>query len=491
MKRIISTLLIVTLLTFCTVVSASAVETTASEDGTTVVYPSESDVIEKIKELNIDLSTPDTFTENYSLDKSAYNAGKLTDETKTSALNLLNLYRYIAGLPSDVEIKDSYEVLAQTGALVNAANDLLTHYPEQPDGMSDDLYRNGYAGCSHSNIAWNYNGLENSIVDAWMNDSDEYNIATMGHRRWVLNPAMKYTAFGSVGNYTAMYAMDRSREEPVNANYVAWPGANTPLELFQGSVFTFTLGKDYDVPDKENISVTVTSDTLNTTWTLNNETTDGQLYVNNQNYGQTKCIIFKVTNFKSTDKLNIHIDGITKNGQDAPIDYNVNLFSVSTVEPMTDIIMMKPQTGADLDVTATSLLSSAAPKIKCTTSDASVVSVGTFIHSKKLGAYAANKGTAVITVNAGGEDKDIKVIVDNLNFYTGDVNGDDNVDIIDATVLQRTLLGLYLNKYKEYLSDANGDGDVNIIDVTAIQRYLVDVKGPWPIGKSNIAYFTR
>lgn len=491
MKRIISALLIIALLTFCTVVSASAAETTTSENNTTIMYPSESDVIEKIKELNIDLSTPDTFTENYSLDKSAYNAGKLTDETKTSALNLLNLYRYIAGLPSDVEIKDSYETLAQTGALVNAANDTLTHYPEQPDGMSDDLYHNGYTGCSRSNIAWNYNSLENSIVNAWMNDSDKYNIATMGHRRWILNPAMKYTAFGSVGNYTAMYAIDRSREEPVNADYVAWPGANTPLELFQGSVFTFTLGKDYDVPDKENISVTVTSDTLNTTWTLNNETTDGQLYVNNQSYGQTKCIIFKVTNFKSTDKLNIHINGITKNGQDAPIDYNVNLFSVSTVEPMTDVIMMKPQTGADLDVTATSLLSSAAPKVKYTTSDANVVSIGTFTHSNKLGAYAANKGTAVITVNAGGEDKTIKVIVDNLNFYTGDVDGNDSIDIVDVTVLQRALIGLYISKYNEYLADADNDGSVNIIDATAIQRYLANFEGTWSIGKSNLAYFTE
>ena len=453
--------------------------------------PSEEDVIAKIKELNIDLSITDEFSENYNLDSSAYNAGKLTDKTKNAALNLLNLYRYITGLPSDVEIKDSYETLAQAGALVNAANNELTHYPEQPKGMSDDLYHDGYNGCSHSNIAWNYDGLENSIVNAWMNDSDKYNISTMGHRRWVLNPAMKYTGFGSVGNYTAMYAIDKSREETFNTDYIAWPGVNTPIELFQGSVFTFTLGKDYDTPNKDDISVTVSSNKTNTTWTLNNETTDEHFYVNNQKYGQSKCIIFKVADFKSTDRLHIHISGITKSGVEAPIDYDVNLFSVSAIEPSTEVIMMKPQTGADLNVTATSLLSSTSPKVKYTTSDANIVSVGTFTHSGKTGAYATNKGYATITANAGGEDKDIKVIVDDLNFYTGDVDSDDEINIIDATVLQRALLGIYVRKYNEYVADTNNDDDVNIIDVTTIQRYLIGIKSQNDIGKSNLAYFTR
>lgn len=53
----------------------------------------------------------------------------------------------------------------------------------------------------------------------------------------------------------------------------------------------------------------------------------------------------------------------------------------------------------------------------------------------------------------------------------GDVNGDGNVDVADATILQK-----YLNKIAISINievaDTNGDGTVNIQDVTHIQKYL-------------------
>lgn len=56
----------------------------------------------------------------------------------------------------------------------------------------------------------------------------------------------------------------------------------------------------------------------------------------------------------------------------------------------------------------------------------------------------------------------------------GDVDGDKTMSILDATLLQRYLVGLVsFNDSQLEAADANGDGRINIRDVTYIQRKLV------------------
>ena len=81
-----------------------------------------------------------------------YNAGKLSQSTLQGAVDMLNFMRYIAGIPYDVQLNDSYNQMAQAGALVNAVNDEVTHYPAKPQDMEDSLYQLGYKGCSSSNL---------------------------------------------------------------------------------------------------------------------------------------------------------------------------------------------------------------------------------------------------------------------------------------------------------------------------------------------------
>lgn len=56
----------------------------------------------------------------------------------------------------------------------------------------------------------------------------------------------------------------------------------------------------------------------------------------------------------------------------------------------------------------------------------------------------------------------------------GDANGDGEVDILDATHIQRWLVGLDkpTSGIIEVLGDADGDGSTSILDATCIQRYL-------------------
>ena len=70
-----------------------------------------------------------------------------------------------------------------------------------------------------------------------------------------------------------------------------------------------------------------------------------------------------------------------------------------------------------------------------------------------------------------------------LTIKLGDVDGDSEVTIIDATCIQRKLASISTAKYIEEAADADGDGEVTIIDATCIQRYLVQLPAPDRIGK--------
>ena len=65
----------------------------------------------------------------------------------------------------------------------------------------------------------------------------------------------------------------------------------------------------------------------------------------------------------------------------------------------------------------------------------------------------------------------------------GDVDGDGEVTIIDATAIQRHLASLPVTAFNQTSADADGDGEVTILDATAIQRHLADLPANENIGK--------
>lgn len=67
----------------------------------------------------------------------------------------------------------------------------------------------------------------------------------------------------------------------------------------------------------------------------------------------------------------------------------------------------------------------------------------------------------------------------------GDADGNGEVDVIDATVIQRytTLINVPYDKAQLMCADIDGDGDLTIVDATFIQRYSTMIKTPYDIGE--------
>lgn len=250
---------------------------------------------------------------------SPYVTGELSQETLSSALNALNIVRYIAGI-GEVSLNSSYTELSQAGAMLNAANGVMSHSPSQPTDMSDELYSFGLSGCRSSNLARGYSNLTTAILSGWMRDSSS--LDTLGHRRWCLNPAMAQTGFGQSDSYMAMYAFDRTKT--TNASGVCWPAQNTPVEYFNDQYpWSISMGYSVNISD---ITVTLTRLSDSSVWTFTENSSDGQLIVNNDSYGQQGCIIFVPDGItvKDGDSYNVRVDGLAET-----VSYDVNFFAAT------------------------------------------------------------------------------------------------------------------------------------------------------------------
>ena len=69
-------------------------------------------------------------------------------------------------------------------------------------------------------------------------------------------------------------------------------------------------------------------------------------------------------------------------------------------------------------------------------------------------------------------------------YYLGDVNGDNTVDVIDSTLIQRYLASVaYPDTCVIKHGDVDGDGVVTILDATYIGRYNARIEVRYPIGE--------
>ena len=69
------------------------------------------------------------------------------------------------------------------------------------------------------------------------------------------------------------------------------------------------------------------------------------------------------------------------------------------------------------------------------------------------------------------------------SYLRGDADGDGEVTIMDATVIQRTLAEIPTPYIDKKAADVDGDG-LNITDATSIQRYLAEFDNIYHINET-------
>lgn len=317
---------------------AAKAESTALADngyekatGVNVQYHTQDEIRNYAKASNVTLEDALSFAEEPGTEE-PYSLGKLSDKTLQSAIKMLNQVRYIAGIQDNVELSDEYSQLAQAGSLANYINKKLSHSPQKPEGMDNAMYELATRGAGSSNIAWaswDNCSLNYTIVSSWMEDGDSSNIDRVGHRRWIINPSMGKTGFGAVsgknGTYSSVYSFDRSNTSATEYG-VMWPAQNMPVSYF-GEEFPWSVSMGYIV-DKNSINISLTRKNDGKTWNFSNSSSDGEFYVNNDNYGQKGCIIFRPDSkikYNAGDIFKVEINGLG-----TPVSYTVSFFDLET-----------------------------------------------------------------------------------------------------------------------------------------------------------------
>ena len=391
-----------------------------------------------------------------------FSPGRLSMDTQANALAELNTVRYIAGLNPDVILDPTYMEQAQAATFINRLNHELTHYPGKPAGVSDDLYQLGATGAGRSNLGRGYDTLITAIRNGWMGDSDSKNISKVGHRRWILNPTMQKTGFGYTDRFTAMYALDMTGSGWQSC--VSWPGQNMPADYFKSN-FAWSLSVGSGVSPDTSVKLTRVND--GRTWTFGAASSNGAYYIDNANYGQPGCIIFRpdeIDGYYDGDIFDVEITGLR-----LPVTYRVTFFSLqqmSVFEPARDNIRCR--IGQTLKIDQAFLRNfktipanaSALFRATCTSSDESVVSVG------PDGTLHCNaEGISVVTVEMGGMSTAINVYVAKNGIDVDSLSGILKYKIQNGTAV---VTGVMNERAKTIIIPAIASVNGKILPVTGI-----------------------
>ncbi len=171
------------------------------------------------------------------------NEGVLKDSEKQKVLQQVNYIRKIHGL-NPVTYNNNYDKRTAKAALIIASTEGLDH---QPPNTAKCYSPDGYNGSDSSNLyITKYSGsgfpTSESSINQWMVDA---NVQPCGHRRWIINPFLKYISFGRVdgpstqnpgwgvtGMTIWVISGDKADLSTWDSNFVAYPYHNYPKSFY-------------------------------------------------------------------------------------------------------------------------------------------------------------------------------------------------------------------------------------------------------------------
>ncbi len=451
-----------------------------------------------------------------------YSMGEVKAVVQQNALNRFNNYRRLAGLGS-VTLNSEYTQYAQGAAVVNAANNVMTHYPTKPDDMPDTFFKICEYGDCHCNIA-DYIGYHPDIgplcfsVDLWMDDSDRHNIAQLGHRRWMLNPTMGETGFGCATSaegwvHTAVFAFDNSVRAS-DYNFISWPPSGymvNDTEFFTTNyAWSISLNPEkYDIRNLTAADVKIT-DEKGRDWSFEgNGNDDGFFNIDLNGYGSNRnAIIFSPTGINKYEGVyTVEVDNLkTVNGTPTTLIYTVEFFAsddiyeetttapvtttqapttevtttvpptteTTTVPPSTETTTVPPVTTTEVpttDETTTVPPTTEPTTVPPTTETTTVPPVTTTEVPTTDETTTTQVPSTEETTTEPPEITTEKPSEINPDFMKGDVIGDKRITASDARAALRFAAKIDVPSAEQFrAADVNEDGKLNAMDARLILR---------------------
>jgi len=297
----------------------------ASAQGINVPVPSKAEIKAYTEAHPFDIYEDTVYATEFSQSAPAV----LSEYSKNRALNTLNVMRYISGL-DEVVIDEEYQKQDEAAVWLFNLNHGMAHSPQQPAGVSDELYQLGFSGANGSDIGTGYDSLPDAVLTGWMWDGG---VSSLGHRRWCQNPAFTRTGFGYQNGFAAMYVTGQGAYYSKGITGISWPAQNMPVEYFRSGV-DWSIIMDTHV-NSSDITVKLERNTDGRIWNFSENASDGIFMVDNTDYLGEGCIIFNpdgITNYADGDSYTVTITGLSE-----PVSYTVDFFSLnSTEETETD-----------------------------------------------------------------------------------------------------------------------------------------------------------
>ncbi|MBE5806822.1 MAG: hypothetical protein E7317_00560 [Clostridiales bacterium] len=277
-------------------------------------------------------------------------AGALSDAALDGAVDTVNFLRGLAGL-SPVSLSPIYTLECQHGATLLACLDYAAHDVPQPEGVDAEFYRTAVQATRGSNVAkfnWTRPTMLEEAVLYFARDDGDLNLTELGHRRWLLDPAMRETGFGmavsgSGSSYALMYAVDHAGDGGA-WDHVAWPSAGVfPAELMHGHLpWSVSLNEDvYDVAGSS-ITVTLSEESLGLIFSFDCTAGkgDGECAVSFDRCGSGPAVIFRpgftgtaFSDYLQNQVWTVRLEGLKDlEGREATIEYAVQMASLYVQE---------------------------------------------------------------------------------------------------------------------------------------------------------------
>ena len=171
--------------------------------------------------------------------------GTLESEIYKKAEDRINFFRLACGL-KEVKLNSSFNIEAQSAALLVKANNQLTHYPTQEMKCYNQSSTNG---CHKSCLGFTdfKNFKETSFVTGFIQDFGTNNYF-VGHRKWILYTKLTEFGYGATDNSEALLTADGVSNDSINLpQYIAYPwNGYVPINLIFPK-WSFSIPEDKNV----------------------------------------------------------------------------------------------------------------------------------------------------------------------------------------------------------------------------------------------------